>query len=373
MIGFDLKIRSRDLKTLIEEIEKNGRENDYDLIKKAYDYANTKHENQKRLSGEPYIIHPLEVAIILAKLKLDTTTIAAGLLHDVVEDTEITLQVIGASFNDEIARLVDGVTKISSLKNRSKASAQAETLRKMLLATTKDIRVIIIKLADKLHNMRTIMFQPEEKRLRISRETLDIYAPIARRLGISKISSELEDLAFQILIPDDYDFIHKKVDQRKHKLDQFIENLRKLIEDKIHEMNIEAVITGRAKHYYSIYRKMNEQVKSFDDIYDIRAIRIITKEIKDCYGILGVIHTIWSPIASRFKDYIAVPKTNMYQSLHTTVIGPEGFPIEVQIRTEQMHAIAEMGIASHWIYKENKDISKRNYKNLSLLKDIRKW
>ncbi len=372
MVKLDYKIRSRDYNTLISVIRENGLDVDMNVIKNAYDFAASAHENQSRLSGEPFLTHPLEVAIILAKLKMDTETIVAALLHDTVEDTGTTLEYIRKNFSEEVALLVDGVTKISFIKNRSRATAQAETLRKMLIATIQDIRVIIIKLADKLHNMRTIMFQPADKQQRIARETMDLYAPIANRLGMSKISSELEDIAFTVLFPDEYLIIEEKIAQRKDEVEKYIENVRRILSAKIAELDIQAEITGRAKHYLSIYRKLQEQNKTFDDIYDIRAIRIITGEIKDCYGILGIIHTLWSPITARFKDYIAVPKSNMYQSLHTTVIGPEGFPMEVQIRTEEMHATAEMGIAAHWMYKEKKSL-KKDYKNLKLLNDIKEW
>ncbi len=372
----DLKIRSRDIETLIDAIRQKNPEEDLDIIRRAFDYANRSHMNQSRLSGEPYITHPLEVALILANLGFDTATIAAALLHDTVEDTGTTLENIAKEFGEDIARLVDGVTKISSIKNRSRATAQAETLRKMLIATIKDIRVIIIKLADKLHNMRTIMFQPAEKQQRIAKETMDIYAPIARRLGMSQIASELEDLAFQVLFPEEFEDIRKKLAQRKHELEEYLDFIRTTLQTKLKELKINAEITGRAKHFFSIYRKMYKQNKQFDDIYDIRAVRIITDEVRDCYGILGVIHTMWSPVASRFKDYIAVPKSNMYQSLHTTVIGPQGYPLEVQIRTKVMHLTAEMGVAAHWLYKDQESKKKgikRDYRSLNLLQDISKW
>ena len=357
---------------LINAILENNANADTDIIEKAYNFALKAHSGQKRFSGEPYITHPLEVGIILADLKLDTTTITAALLHDTVEDTGITLEDIEKEFNEEIAQLVNGVTKISSIKNRSKATAQAETLRKMLIATIKDVRVIIIKLADKLHNMRTIIFQPQNKQKKISNETLEIYAPIARRLGISKVSSELEDLSFHVLFPDEFNLIKKMVSQRKSKLKEYIENVENTIKAKFKSLGIDCEITGRAKHFYSIYRKMQLKKLPFDDIYDIRAIRIITKEIKDCYGVLGVIHTLWSPVTGRFKDYIAVPKSNMYQSLHTTVIGPDGMPLEVQIRTDDMHETAEVGIAAHWEYKENLLPLNIDYKDLTLLQNINK-
>ncbi|MBN2160486.1 MAG: bifunctional (p)ppGpp synthetase/guanosine-3',5'-bis(diphosphate) 3'-pyrophosphohydrolase [Spirochaetes bacterium] len=373
MPDFELKIRSRDIGTLLKIIKNSNPEIDLSVIQKAYLFANAAHEGQVRLSGEPYIVHPLEVGIILSALKLDTSTIAAALMHDTVEDTGTTLDMIEKAFGEEVAQLVDGVTKISSLKRSSKTTAQAATLRKMLIATVKDVRVIIIKLADKLHNMRTIMFQPIETAVRVAKETLEIYAPLARRLGMSQMSSELEDLAFHVLEPKAYNEIKKNIAQQNTELEAYLENVRKLLVQRLRELGITAEITGRAKHYYSIQKKIEEQKKTFKEIYDIRAIRIITNEISDCYGVLGVVHTLWSPIVSRFKDYIAVPKSNMYQSLHTTVIGPDGHPLEIQIRTEKMHATAEMGIAAHWVYKDEPGAIKKDYKNISFLKDITEW
>lgn len=368
----ELKIKSRDIETLIKIIEENVPNADTEIVKRAYDFAFLHHRDQKRFSGEPYIIHPLEIAIILATLKLDTTTITAALLHDIVEDTGITLDTIKQLFGEDIALLVDGVTKISSIKKKSKSIEQAHNIRKMLLATIKDVRVILIKLADKLHNMRTIMFLPDTKQKRISQEALDIYAPLAGRLGMSKIRAEIEDLAFHVLHHEDYHEIASKVVQRKQEIEDYIENIRSTIHEKLYDLDINAEITGRAKHYYSIYRKMKNQDKSFEDIFDIRAIRIITNEIKDCYAILGTIHTLWTPIALRFKDFIAVPKSNMYQSLHTTVIGPDGHRLEIQIRTWDMHATAEMGIAAHWLYKEKTRSHAHDYKNLTILKNLDK-
>lgn len=373
MAEIELKINRRDLDTLIDTIASKNPDADIDIITRAYEKAQLAHREQYRLSGEPFIIHPLEVAIILANLNLDTDTISAALLHDVVEDTSITINDLKSEFNEEVALLVDGVTKISSLKKKSKHIEQAQNLRKMLMATIKDVRVILIKLADKLHNMRTIMFQPEGKKQRIAREVLDIYAPLAGRLGISTIRSELEDLAFHVLNHDEYHDIKDKVAQRKQEIEGYINNIRDTLQKKFLDLGITAQITGRAKHFYSIYRKMKYQGKSFNDIFDIRAIRIITEEIKDCYGILGVIHTLWIPITARFKDYIAVPKSNMYQSLHTTVMGPDGHPLEIQIRTREMHVIDEMGIASHWIYKETPSAIGKDYRNMPLLKNIDTW
>jgi GTP pyrophosphokinase len=372
MAEIELKIKSRDLDTLVGIILHNFPDADIDLIRKAYEYTEKAHREQFRLSGEPYIIHPMEVAIILSNLGLDTTTITAALLHDVVEDTGSTLEDIRRIFGEEIALLVDGVTKISSLKKQSKSIEQAHNLRKMLIATIKDVRVILIKLADKLHNMRTIMFHPESKQKAIAQEVVDIYAPLAGRLGISKVRSELEDLAFHTLRHDDYHEIASKVVQQKQKLEEFLDNIRAVLQKKFDELKIRAEITSRVKHYFSIYRKIQRQNKSFEEIFDIRAIRIITDEIRDCYGVLGVIHTLWTPIASRFKDYVAVPKSNMYQSLHTTVIGPDSHPLEIQIRTWAMHATAEKGIAAHWLYKEKEGARNNDYRNLSILKNLDK-
>jgi GTP pyrophosphokinase len=370
MPEIELKIKSRDYATLVESIKATRPDADFDLIARAYDYSEKKHTGQKRLSGEPYIVHPLEVGIILAGLRMDSTTITAALLHDVVEDTETALAEIVTLFGKEVAALVDGVTKISSLKKKTKSHDQAQTLRKMLLATIDDPRVIVIKLADKTHNMRTVMFQPAHKQERMAYEVLDIYAPLAGRLGMSKVRSELEDLAFKILHPDKYLEIKTLLMSHREEIETNIENIRIMLKDKLAEMSIHAEITGRVKHYYSIFRKMEMQNKTFDEIFDIRAIRIITDQVKDCYGILGIVHTMWSPVPSRFKDYIAVPKSNMYQSLHTTVIGPENHFLEIQIRTLDMDITAEMGIAAHWAYKET---SKLPRKEIALLSDINKW
>jgi GTP diphosphokinase / guanosine-3',5'-bis(diphosphate) 3'-diphosphatase len=360
-----------DLSGLISIIKLNNPDADTEFIIKAYNFAKEVHKKQLRLSGEPYITHPLEVARILAKLNLDTTTLAAAILHDVIEDSKITIDVIKKEFNEETAALVDGVTKISSFKKRTKYD-EVHNLRKMLLATINDVRVILIKLADKLHNLRTIKYQPETKQQTISKEVLDIYAPLAHRLGMAKIASELEDIAFNILFPEEYKEIAAKVVQKVPEIELYINHVKEILDSKFEELKINAQITGRAKHFYSIFQKMRLQEKPIDDIFDIRAIRIIVDEIKECYGILGLIHSLWSPIASRFKDYIAVPKSNMYQSLHTTVIGPYGHPLEIQIRTKKMHASAEIGIAAHWLYKENPNTKAKEYKNIILLKNIQR-
>ena len=360
-----------DKSKLISLLNSEIPESDIEFIYKAYKFAFEAHKNQLRLSGEEYIIHPLEVAKILANLKLDTSTIAAALLHDVIEDTKITSDTIKNEFNEETASLVDGVTKISSLKKKTKYD-EIHNLRKMLLATINDVRVILIKLADKLHNMRTIKYQPHNKQEMISKEVIDIYAPMAHRLGMSKLASEIEDIAFNILYPGEYKEIAQKVVQKIPEMETYISQVKDILIKKFQDLNIDAQITGRAKHYYSIFQKMKIQDKPLNDIFDIRAIRIIVDEVKDCYGILGIIHSLWSPITSRFKDYIAVPKSNMYQSLHTTVIGPYGHPLEFQIRTRQMHTTAEIGIAAHWLYKENPKLQAKEYKNIAVFKNIQK-
>jgi GTP pyrophosphokinase len=370
MPEIELKIKSRDLSTLIEIVRSRRPDADVALIERAYYYAEDKHRDQKRLSGEPYIIHPLEVSIILSKQDMDSTSITAALLHDVVEDTGTPLAEIDRLFGTAVASLVDGVTKISSLKKKTIQDDQADTLRKMLMATVNDPRVIVIKLADKIHNMRTLMFQPQEKRERMANEVLEIYAPLAGRLGMSKVRSELEDLAFKVLHPVEYRSIKEKMTARHEEIAQFIDQIRESLRAKLDEMKINAMVTGRVKHYFSIYRKMQMHDKSFEDIFDIRAIRIITDEVKDCYAILGTVHTLWSPVPNRFKDYIAVPKTNMYQSLHTTVIGPGNHFLEIQIRTAEMEITAEMGIAAHWAYKEKVQLPP---KEIALLSDIKRW
>lgn len=348
----------KDKQELFEAVQKRLGPEKATLIEKAYHIADKMHEGQKRLSGEPYIIHPMNVASVLDELGLDERAIAAGLLHDVVEDTSYTKEDMAREFGEDIAALVEGVTKISEIKSQSKETEAAENIRKMLLATIKDVRVMLIKLADKTHNVRTLKFQPEEKQKRIAKEVLSLYAPIAGRLGVYKVKFELEDLAFQSLHPEEYQEIKKRVSAKKSERDEYIEKIKIILKQRLAEISIDARIEGRAKHFYSIYRKMVTKEKSFSEIFDLRAVRIITNEIKDCYGVLGIVHTLWTPIPGRFKDYIATPKTNLYQSLHTTVFGPDGRPMEVQIRTKDMNAIAENGVAAHWAYKESTNLSK---------------
>lgn len=342
------------LENLLLRIEQYNPDADLKLLIKAYNYASSAHENQYRKSGEKYIIHPVEVAKILAELELDVDTIAAGLLHDVIEDTAITFEEIEREFNLDIAMLTDGVTKLGKLEYKSKEETQAENMRKMFLAMGKDIRVVLIKLADRLHNMRTLKHMSPEKAIEKSLETIEIYAPIANRLGISKVKLEMEDLALRYLDPEGYYDLVEKIARKKAERDEYIQKVISEIKIKLNDSSIYADITGRAKHFYSIYKKMKSQNKEFDEIFDLMAVRVLVESVKDCYASLGLVHTIWRPIPGRFKDYIAMPKPNMYQSLHTTVIGPDGEPLEIQIRTIDMHRTAEFGIAAHWKYKEGK-------------------
>ena len=361
---------------LLRKINENCNNIDTDIVKKAYDLACDAHKNQKRESGEPYITHPIDVAETLAEMGMDTSTIVAGLLHDVIEDTHYTYDDIKNIFNEEVADLVQGVTKLGKIEYKTKEEQQADNVRKMLLAMAKDIRVIIIKLADRLHNLRTLKFMPKEKQKQKAKETLDIYAPLAHRLGISKIKWELEDLAFRYLHEEEYYDLVKQIAEKRVERETYIAEIIEDLHNKLEESEIDSDIDGRPKHFYSIYKKMINKNKSIEQIFDLTAIRILVNTVKDCYGVLGIVHTIYKPIPGRFKDYIAMPKPNMYQSLHTTVIGPQGKTFEIQIRTFEMHKTAEYGIAAHWKYKEGdtQEDKEKSFENkLAWLRDMLEW
>ena len=363
---------------LIERVRKYHPSADISMIEKAYKTASEAHNGQARKSGEPYIIHPLWVGIILADLEMDKETIVAGMLHDAVEDTDMTLDEVGLEFGEEVALLVDGVTKLGQLSySQDKLEIQAENLRKMFLAMAKDIRVIIIKLADRLHNMRTLEFMRPEKQKEKAKETMDIYAPIAQRLGISKIKIELDDLSLKYSQPEVYQQLVHDLNERKTKREEFVQQIVSEVSTHMKNAHIQAKVYGRVKHFFSIYKKMVNQNKTLDQVYDLFAVRIIVDSVKDCYAALGVIHEMYTPIPGRFKDYIAMPKPNMYQSLHTTLMSSVGQPFEIQIRTEEMHKTAEYGIAAHWKYKESNDgkksVEAQEEEKLSWLRQILEW
>ena len=361
------------LNDILDKVSAYNPTADHNLIRKAYVYCAKVHQGQTRLSGEPYIIHPMEVAGILAELKLDVPSIVTGFLHDTIEDTLATAEDLTRMFGSEVAALVDGVTKISKINFKTKEESQAENFRKMLLAMAIDIRVILVKLADRLHNMRTLEFQDEMKQRRIARETMDIYAPIANRLGISWVKVELEDLSFRYLHPEIYFDLVKKISQKKHEREAFVEEAKAIISEKLDFYGITGEVSGRSKHLYSIYRKMEKRNVEFEEIYDLIAVRILVGDVRECYEVLGVIHSAWKPIPGRFKDFIAMPKGNMYQSLHTTVIGPQGDRMEVQIRTHEMHSVADAGIAAHWKYKEGKGYDEKDVKRFAWLRQLLEW
>lgn len=361
------------IKDILDRVKKLKRWPDIKLIQKAYNYALEKHGDQKRKSGEPYIIHPTNVAYTIAEIGLDEQTICAALLHDVVEDTEVTYEDIEKEFGQEIAEMVDGVTKLKQIEHASIEENQVENYRKMFLAMGKDIRVIIIKLADRLHNMRTLQFLRRERQIAISQETMQLYAPLANRLGLYTLKWELEDLGFKFLYPEEHDELVKGIEQKREQRLKFIEKIMDDIRIELKKQHIDAEVTGRAKHLYSIYRKMIRDNKTLDQIYDLFALRIIVNSVKDCYSVLGVVHELYNPMPGRFKDYIAVPKPNMYQSIHTTLVGEKGTPFEVQVRTWDMHRIAEYGIAAHWAYKEANYGSKKGQRVVQVQEDKLAW
>jgi GTP diphosphokinase / guanosine-3',5'-bis(diphosphate) 3'-diphosphatase len=362
-----------ELEDILAKVQAYRPGEDLGLLRKAYEFTAHEHERQTRLSGEPFVSHPLEVANVLAEMKLDVVCLAGGMLHDVVEDTPTTIERVRQEFGPEIARIVEGVTKISRIQFASPEEQQAENYRKMVLAMVDDIRVVLVKLADRLHNMRTLEFLPSEKRERIARETLDIYAPIAHRLGMGKIRGELEDLAFRYLEPQAFEELKRAVESRRKVSEEFLAEVRSLVAAKMQEHSIPARLEGRIKRLYSIQHKLRRQHITIDQVYDLLAIRIVTDTVKDCYAALGVIHNTWRPVPGRIKDFIAIPRPNLYQSLHTSVIGPHGQPFEVQIRTEEMHRLAEEGIAAHWKYKGGQDLARQDEERFAWLRHLVEW
>ncbi|MBI1941782.1 MAG: bifunctional (p)ppGpp synthetase/guanosine-3',5'-bis(diphosphate) 3'-pyrophosphohydrolase [Acidobacteria bacterium] len=358
---------------LAQKVQQYRPSDDLDLLRRAYEFSASEHRAQKRISGEPFVSHPLEVANVLADMKLDVVCLAGGMLHDVVEDTPTTIDRVREEFGPEVARIVEGVTKISRIQLLSPEERQAESLRKMVLAMVDDIRVVLVKLADRLHNMRTLEHLPPEKRERIARETLEIYAPIAHRLGMGKIRGELEDLAFRFLEPEAFEEIKKAVESRRKVNEEFLAEVRALVEAKMKEQGIPAHVEGRIKRLYSIWAKLKRQHITIEQVYDLLALRIVTDTVRNCYGALGAIHNTWRPVPGRIKDFIAIPRPNLYQSLHTSVIGPHGQPFEVQIRTEDMHRVAEEGIASHWKYKDGRPLAQQDEERFAWLRHLVEW
>ncbi|MBI4949564.1 MAG: bifunctional (p)ppGpp synthetase/guanosine-3',5'-bis(diphosphate) 3'-pyrophosphohydrolase [Deltaproteobacteria bacterium] len=361
------------LEEILEKVAGYNPSADLDVIKKAYVFSGVVHQGQTRVSGEPYLNHPLEVANILTSLKMDAASIATGLLHDTVEDTHTTIEKIEEVFGSEVANLVDGLTKLSRMTFEKKEDQEAENFRKMILAMGRDIRVILIKLCDRLHNMRTLGALDPAKQKKIARETLDIYAPLANRLGIGWMKFELEDLAFMYLEPEKYAWLKDRLAKERLQRESYLEEVKGIIEEKLKEHGVSGEVTGRFKQIYSIYKKMSDQDVDLENIHDIIAFRVVVKEIKDCYEVLGLVHSIWKPVPGRFKDYIAIPKLNLYQSLHTTVVGPYGIRMEVQIRTDEMHRIAEYGIAAHWKYKEGVAAGGKDDKSFAWLRQLLEW
>lgn len=371
----EFKDKDVEFKHLIDTIHSYLPKAKCDDVTKAYQLAEEAHKDQRRVSGEPYILHPLAVAQILADMKIDTTTITASLLHDVVEDTSYTLDDLKKMFGKEVAFLVDGVTKLSRLNYRTKEDQQLNSMRKMFLAMAKDVRVVVIKLADRLHNMRTLRYMRSDKQKRIAQETLEIFAPLAHRLGIFNIKWELEDLSFRYLEPDKYYDLVDQMKQKRHVREEIVNEAIDVLKKALDDAHIHCEINGRPKHFYSIYKKMKKDNRDLSQVYDLFAIRVIVDDVKDCYGVLGIVHSLWKPLPYRFKDYIAMPKPNNYQSLHTTVIGTRGQPVEIQIRTWEMHRIAEYGVAAHWRYKEGNQTANKDAfdEKMGWLRNLLEW
>jgi len=357
---------------LMKRMQESRPQDDLSIVKKAYDYSLKHHDGQTRASGEPYLVHPLEVALVLAEMKMDPVAIAAGLLHDSVEDTSVTIADIRKEFGEQVAHIVEGVTKISKIDFATREEQQAENLRKMMLAMVDDIRVVLIKLADRLHNMRTLEHLPPERQQKIAEETLEIYAPIAHRLGMGKIRGELEDLGFRFLDPLGYEQVEKAVNARRKQGEAFLAKMQAIISDKLKEAGIQARVESRIKRIYSIHKKLQRQRISVDQVYDLYAMRVVTRSLQDCYAVLGIIHNLWRPVPGRIKDFIAMPRPNFYQSLHTSVITEDGTPFEIQIRTEEMHKMAEEGIAAHWKYKDG-PVSAQDEQRLAWLRQVVEW
>src|SRR5580765_6041130 len=367
----DLDAIDRRFEALLRQVQANRPTEDVNLIRKAWDFCVQHHRGQMRASGEPYIVHPLEVAEVLAEMKIDSTAIAAGLLHDSIEDTPATSEEIASGFGDQVAHIVDGVTKIDKIQFANREDRQAENVRKMLLAMVSDVRVVLIKLADRLHNMRTLEHLKPDRQEAIARETMDIYAPLAHRLGMGKVRGELEDLAFRYTDPVSYERMSEAVEARRQEGEQFLRGVEDALAEQLRENNIEARVEWRIKRLYSIYQKIQRTKSSFDQVYDFLAIRVITEDVSACYAVFGLIHALWRPVPGRIKDFIAMPRANRYQSLHTTVIGDGGHQFEVQIRTEDMHRIAEEGIAAHWKYKaKDGAITARDEERLNWIRQL---
>src|SRR5215475_367979 len=369
----ELKLLNGKFQQLLAKVAENRPGDDREIIRKAYDFSLKHHQGQTRASGEPYLIHPLEVSLVLADLKLDSIAISAGLLHDAIEDTAVTHEDIRREFGEQVVHIVEGVTKIDKIDLASREERQAENVRKMVLAMVDDIRVVLIKLADRLHNMRTLKHLPEERRQLVAKETLEIYAPLAHRLGMGKVRGELEDLSFRYVDPIGYEQVRSSVEQRRKAGESFLGKVVKILQQKLKENGVEAQVESRIKRLYSIHQKLLRQRITFDQVYDLLAVRIITKSVKDCYTVLGAIHQMWRPVPGRIKDFIAMPRPNLYQSLHTTVITEDGHQFEVQIRTEEMHKMAEEGIAAHWKYKDGSPVTAKDEQRLAWLRQVVEW